>query len=136
MDSNFLKIIHNVASLGNLSVNRLVPSFSVSGSCKATDTTEGEREEATSSNLAPDSRPANLIVRERSMFLLLYLRPCVNSSPELPRKLHLLKGELRRVSAKFLTRFLEDLGKLLVWYRSYFRTPGCGVDDYNMGRHT
>ena len=66
---------HRVVVLENLSVSRLfgAPWASESGSCRATETTEGERESWISSSFAPDERPESLMVRERSTCLLLFL---------------------------------------------------------------
>ena len=46
---------------------------SESGSCKATEITEGERDRITSCSLAPDNRPKSRIGCERSRILLLLL---------------------------------------------------------------
>ena len=61
--------------LGNLSVSRLLgmPWASESGSWRATETTEGERERRTSSSFAPEESPESRIVREMSTCLLLFL---------------------------------------------------------------
>lgn len=74
-DSNFRSMSHSVVVLGNLSVKRPfgISLASDSGSCSATDTTDGERERRTSSSLAPDVRPERRYVRERSTGLLLFL---------------------------------------------------------------
>jgi len=69
--SNFRSTSHNVVVLGNLSVNLVLPSDS--GNCKATETTEAERESWTSSSFAPEERPDKRNVRERSTILLLCL---------------------------------------------------------------
>jgi hypothetical protein len=72
-DSNFLNNSHNVVVLGNLSVS-LEGLPSDSGSCRATDTTDGDLESTTSWSLAPEERPESLKGWDRSMFLLLLLK--------------------------------------------------------------
>ncbi len=71
-DSNLLNNSHNVVVLDTLSVNRVgLPSDS--GSCKATDTTDGDLERTTSWSLAPEESPESLKGCDRSRFLLLLL---------------------------------------------------------------
>ena len=62
-----------VVSLGTLSVNFL-PGPEESGSCKATETTEGDLEPTMSSSLAPEERPVCRKVRDRSTGLVLVLQ--------------------------------------------------------------
>ena len=59
---------HKEVVLGNLSVRRwlVVPWASESGSCRATETADGERDNTTNSNFAPEERPDSRIVRDRS----------------------------------------------------------------------
>lgn len=71
-DSNCLSSSHNVVVLGNLLVS-LLGLLSDSGSCKATDTAEGDLERTTSWSLAPEERPDSLNGCDRSRFLLLLL---------------------------------------------------------------
>ena len=61
--------------LGNLSISLLfgMPSDSDSGSWRATETTDGDRDNTISSSLAPEERFESLIGCERSSVLLLFL---------------------------------------------------------------
>ena len=58
---------------GNFPVILFKAPLSVSGSCRATETTEGERDRTTSCNLAPEDKPESRMGCERSRVLLLFL---------------------------------------------------------------
>ena len=73
--SNFRNNSHRVVVLGNLSVSLAfgMPRASPSGSCNATDTTVGDRDDCTSSSLAPEVKPDRRIVLDRSICLFWFL---------------------------------------------------------------
>ena len=72
-DSKCLSNSHNVVVLENFPVSLFEAADSESGSCRATETTEGERDRTTTCNLAPDARPESRKGCERSRVLLLFL---------------------------------------------------------------
>ena len=57
--------------LGNFPVSLFEAPGSESGSCKATETTEGERDRTINCSLAPDVKPERRMGCERSRVLLL-----------------------------------------------------------------
>ena len=57
--------------LGNLRVSLFEAPGSESGSCRATETAEGERDRTAICSLAPDDKPESLMGCERSRVLLL-----------------------------------------------------------------
>ena len=59
--------------VGNFPVSLAEEPDSESGSCKATEITEGERDRRTICSLAPDDRPESRMGCERSRVLLLLL---------------------------------------------------------------
>ena len=59
--------------VGNFPVSLVEEPDSESGSCRATEITEGERDRMTSCSLAPDDRPKSRMGCERSRVLLLLL---------------------------------------------------------------
>ncbi len=70
-DSKCLSSSHNVIVLGNFPVSLFDEPVSESGSCSATDITEGERDRTTTCSLAPDDKPESRMGCERSRVLLL-----------------------------------------------------------------
>lgn len=73
-DSKRLSNSHIVVVLGNFWVSLFEAPDSESGSCRATETTEGERDRTTACSLAPEDKPESLTGWERSRVLsLLFL---------------------------------------------------------------
>lgn len=70
-DSKCLSNSHNVVVLGNFPVSLFVAPDSESGSCRATETAEGDRDRRTTCSFAPDDRPESRMGCERSRVLLL-----------------------------------------------------------------
>lgn len=107
LDSNFRSSSHKVVVLGNLSVSRLLgtPWASESGNCRATETTEGERESRTNSSFAPEESPESRKVREMSTCLLLFLLGKGVSCGSRIKELGLLEGMLEGPGAGLYTYF-------------------------------
>lgn len=112
------------------------PDASDSGSCNATDTTVGDREDCTSSSLAPEDSPDRRIVLDKSICLLLCLYGGLATfTGPWAQMTHLLQPIQACIETEFGARLFKNIIEVLPRRGLDRCSTSRRIDDYHMRSH-